>query len=64
MNLNIAGFKIWEHNIIHQKKEPQSIYISEVLDMAVDIISMIERTNEKSATKCFETINKIKEKYK
>jgi len=41
------------------KKEIKEVDISE----AFAIIQMISKTNEYSATQCFETINKIKEMY-
>ena len=37
------------------------IDIMEFLKNVYETLSMIQNTNEKSASKCFETINKIKE---
>lgn len=39
----------------------QDVYIEDYFDSVYDTLSMIQNTNEKSASKCFETINKIKE---
>ena len=38
MKIDEAIRRIDEHNYMHQRKEPRAIYISEALDMAVDIM--------------------------
>lgn len=43
------------------KCEPVILHSNELKQECIDILMMIKNTDEKSATTCFETINRIKE---